>query len=99
MNEEQMLARIARQMLEIERLNGCYDHVANTLADVVSGKVAASRVMVNLTDRTYTIAAEGECPPMPATINGLPVCVTAPPSAGGKCADNPAEPVPCTDAP
>lgn len=78
MNEEQLLARLGRQALEIERLNECYNQVARALADVVSGNIAASRVLVNLTDRTYTIAAEGECPPVPATINGLPVCVVSP---------------------
>lgn len=98
MNEEKLLARMARQMLEIERLNGCYDHCARTLADVVSGKMERSRVVVNLTDRTYMIAPEGECPPMPATINGLPVCVTAPPCAKTTDEIND-EAVPCTDAP
>lgn len=79
MNESQVFEKFGRMQFEIDRLNAAYDHIAKALADVVAGELDPSRVLVNLTDRTYTIAPEGERPAMPATINGKPECVVAPP--------------------
>lgn len=77
MNEEQLLARIGRMQLVSEQQDHAYSQLLNLLAGVVSGDTDRSRVMVNLTDRTWAIAAQGERPALPATINGLPVCVVA----------------------
>ena len=71
---------IGRKQVEIETLNANYDFVLGTLAGVISGKVAASRVLVNLTDRSMTVSPEGQSPGLPAVINGLPVVVVAPPA-------------------
>ena len=70
--------RIVEQMFRLEEQDAEYSRILDLLAKVVSGEIDRSRVMVNLTDRTWSFANPGERPAMPATINGLPVCVVAP---------------------
>ncbi len=94
MNESQFFEKFGRMQWQIDQLNYQYDQTAKLLADVISGKVDPSRVLVNLTARTWTISPEGERPAMPATINGLPVCVTAP---AKPTADKVDDSAPCTD--
>jgi len=69
---------IGRKQIQLEELDQQYSRLTNVLAGVVSGAIAPSRVMVNLTDRTWTVAAPDTRPGMPATVNGLPICVVAP---------------------
>ncbi len=69
---------IGRKQLELEDRALQYQSLIRLLAQVVSGEIARSRVIVNLTDQTWGYVALGERPPMPAMINGQPVCVIAP---------------------
>lgn len=55
-----------------------YTAALQCLADVISGRLEPSRVIVNLTERSFFWVAPGERPVLPATVNGLPVCVVAP---------------------
>ncbi len=70
--------KLGRQQETIEDLNEAYTALLNLLANVVGGQVARSRLLVNLTNRSWELAPEGQRPGMPATINGQPVCVVAP---------------------
>ena len=76
---DQLYAKIGRQQVESERLNAEYDALLKLLGDVVTGAIERSRVLVNLTGRSWALSPPGQQPAMPATINGLPVCVVAPP--------------------
>ena len=77
MDPEKLYAKIGRQQILIEAQDEAYNALQNLLCGILTGAIAPSRVMVNRTDRTWTVAPEGQRPPMPATINGMPVCVTA----------------------
>ena len=79
MNEQELLAKVGLQHIKLEQQDEAYRKLLNVLAGVVSGVIAASRVLINVTEKTWLVTAEGERPGMPATINGLPLCVVAPP--------------------
>lgn len=76
--EKKLFSKIGEQHLEIERLTSSYKSLIETLASIVRGDIDLSRVMVNLTDYAVVWAPIGERPGLPATINGLPICVVAP---------------------
>ena len=97
MNELELLARIGKQQIDHEQLDFQYGQLLNLLAGVVSGSIARSRVLVNLTDRTWLFTEPGESPGLPATINGLPVCVVAPPEPATPVALPPETPYPSTE--
>lgn len=78
------LAAVGKKQVAFEKLDAEYSKLLQVLAGVVSGDIARSRVLVNLTDRTYLFVSPGCRPPMPATINGLPVCVVGPEEAVGE---------------
>ena len=78
MDESVWCERYGRLTVKCEKAEEGYTQLLNLLAKVVSGEIDRSRVMVNLTDRTCIFAPEGFRPELPATINGLPVCVVAP---------------------
>lgn len=96
MDRSKLLATIGLKQLQLEELNENYDALLNMFAKVVGGQVATSQVLVNLTDRSWSVAPFGESPGMPATINGLPRCVVAP--ARPPQPDGP-QAVPVTDEP
>lgn len=75
---DQLYAKIGRQHLEAERLNAEYDALLKLLGDVIAGTTERSRVLVNLTNRCWALSPPGQQPAMPATINGLPVCIVSP---------------------
>ncbi len=75
---DELYAMVGRKQATIETQDAAYTAILRQLAGVVSGEIDRSRVLVNLTDRTWIVCPEGERPAMPATINGLPVCVVAP---------------------
>lgn len=81
-------AEIGRNKVAFDKLNVEYSKLLCLLADVVRGEVATSRVLVNLTDRTYLWVEAGQTPALPPTINGLPQCIVAPPQDAGT-ADSP----------
>lgn len=72
-------AVIGEQHLEIKDLKARYRQLLHVLAQVVSGEMERSRLLVNLTDESCLWSPAGESPGMPCTINGLPQCVVAPP--------------------
>ena len=74
----QALAAVGQKQLAFERSDAAYSNLLGVLASVISGEIDRSRVLVNLTDRTWLVTPPGERPGMPAQINGLPICVTAP---------------------
>jgi len=76
---EQLYAKIGRMQVDHEALDAEYSRLLALLAQVVAGEVDPSRLLVNLSERSWQLAAPGERPPAPATINGLPVVVVAPP--------------------
>lgn len=73
-----MFEKIGRLQMELDALRERNDLHLRVFAEVLTGTCDPSRVLVNLTDGTVTWAAKGERPAVPARINGLPVCVTAP---------------------
>ena len=81
MNEAQLFEMLGRKQARIEGMDASYDALLALLADVVSGRCAPSRVLVNLTDRSWERAPEGHRPGLPATVNGLPKVVVAPEEA------------------
>lgn len=78
MGEAELYERIGRMQIQTELQDAAYSKLLNILAAVVSGTVEPSRVLVNLTDRKWEMAAAGQRPNLPPTVNGLPVCVVAP---------------------
>ena len=75
---EKLYELLGRKQEKLESLDAEYTNLLALLAEVISGEVERSRVMVNLTDRTWCKAEPGSRPGLPATINGLPHCVVAP---------------------
>ncbi len=75
---ETLFEAFGRKQLAFEQLDKEYTKLLALLADVVSGSIDRRRVLVNLTDRTWTLAEEGQRPGLPATINGVPQCVVCP---------------------
>jgi len=78
MTEAQLYEKVGRQAVELETRKVAFTQLLKVFAEVVSGECERSRLLVNLTDETYTWAPPGERPAMPATINGVPQCVMAP---------------------
>jgi hypothetical protein len=82
-NGEPMSAKLyeqlGRKQEALETLDQAYTDLLGVLAGVVTGEIDRRRVLVNLTDRSWTVAPPGNSPSLPATINGLPVCKVAPP--------------------
>lgn len=70
--------QLGRKQEVIEAQDAAYQAILDLLAGVVSGEIDPARILVNRTDRSWTMASQGERPAMPGTINGLPVCVVAP---------------------
>ncbi len=77
MTEAELYERLGRMLEQCERNERGFNSLLDTLGKVVSGEIDRSRVMVNLTDKAVSWAAAGERPMLPATINGVPVCVVA----------------------
>jgi hypothetical protein len=78
MNESQLYEKIGRTQTAYDALDAEYTKLIQVLAQVVQGGIARSRVLVDLTNRRFEVAAPEQSPSLPATINGLPVCVVAP---------------------
>ena len=78
MEERRLYEMIGRLQLRTEQQDAAYGTLVDLLAKVVSGEIDRSRVLVNLTDRKWEYVEPGCRPGMPAQINGLPECVTAP---------------------
>lgn len=70
--------RLGRKQEQLEALDASYTDLLRLLAQVVTGEVCRSRVLVNLTDRTWVRAPEGQTPPGLVQINGLPEYVVGP---------------------
>jgi len=90
---DKLYADLGKKQERIEQLDAAYNALLGLLAGVVAGNIDRSRVLVNLTDRSWSLSAAGERPGLPATINGLPECVVAPPDAA------PPEPAPDPERP
>jgi hypothetical protein len=73
-----LFAEIGRQHLEIQDRKAAFGQLLELLAKVVSGEIEIGRVLVNLTEQSWSYAPLGERPGLPPTINGLPRCVVAP---------------------
>jgi hypothetical protein len=71
---DQLYAKIGRLQTANDELSQNYDLLLGLLANVVTGKCDATRVLVNLTERSWTVAEEDCRPSLPATVNGLPDC-------------------------
>lgn len=78
MTESQLYEKLGRQQTRLEQQDEAYTLLLQRFAGVVSGELDRSRVLVNLTDRTWTVSEPGTRPATPPTINGLPLCVVAP---------------------
>lgn len=78
MNESKLYETLGRKQAQLEAQDAAYNALLNLLASVVIGEIDRSRIMVNLTDRNWIATGPGERPALPATINGLPVCIVAP---------------------
>ncbi len=78
MNETELYAKIGRMQVLLETQDAAYTQLLGVLAGVVGGDIHPSRVLVNLTNRGWTLAPDGFSPEIPATVNGLPKCVVWP---------------------
>lgn len=78
MTEAKLYEVLGRKQALLDSQDEAYTDLLNLLAGIVSGQIETSRVLVNLTDRSWFLAEQGQSPGMPATINGLPICVVAP---------------------
>jgi hypothetical protein len=78
MTESQLYEKVGRLQVAHEQLDAEYTRLLGLLAQVVAGDVDPARLLVDLTNRTWTLAEPGQRPGLPATINGLPRCVVAP---------------------
>lgn len=72
---EKLYAKLGRANERIDDLDAAYDSLLRLTAGLIDGSIATTRVMVNLTGRSWVCADVGECPPSVATINGLPQVV------------------------
>ncbi len=70
--------QLGRKQERVEELDAAYTALLGLLANVVSGEIDRSRVLVNLTDRQWAVSEAGTTPSTPSTINGLPRVVVAP---------------------
>lgn len=75
---DELYAKIGKQHLELEQRKEGHTKLLRMLASVVSGEIDRSRVLVNLTDETYSWTEPGTRPGRPATFNGMPYVVMAP---------------------
>ena len=71
--------KYGRKCEQFDDLDAAYTELLKLLATVVCGEVDPRRVLVNLTDRTWQRCEVGQRTATPCTINGLPLCVVAPP--------------------
>lgn len=78
MNETQLYEALGRKQMAFETLDAAYTALLGLLAKVVSDEISPTRVIVDLTNRAWAVSEPGTRPGLPATINGLPVCVVAP---------------------
>ena len=78
MTEDKIYEALGRKQAIIEAQDLAYSRLLDLAACLVSGDIPRSRVLVDVTNRTWTLAPKGEKPCMPATINGLPRCIVAP---------------------
>ncbi len=78
---QNLYAMLGQKQERIEHLDHAYDALLGLLGKVVSGEVARSRVLVNLTERSWALAPVGQTPGLPAQMNGVPVCIVAPDEA------------------
>lgn len=75
MSEAKLFEAIGRKQNQIEHLDAQYSHLLSHFAKVITGEIATERVLINLTERSWSIVPAGESAGMPATINGVPQCV------------------------
>lgn len=78
MDETALYAMLGKKQAQLEAQDAAYGSLLQLMASVVSGAVDPARLLINMTERSWMMAPPGQVPPMPATINGLPLCVTAP---------------------
>ncbi len=76
--EANLYELLGRKQAQLENQDAEYGKLLTLLAGVIGGEIDPSRVLVNLTDRTWQLALPGERYSLPATVNGLPVVVVAP---------------------
>lgn len=76
--EAKLFSKIGQLHEELDAMKTRFGKLIGVVADIVRGEISLDRVMVNLTDQQVIWSPLGERPAMPATINGLPVCVVAP---------------------
>ena len=81
MEEQALYAMLGRKQAQVESQDAAYTQLLELLAGVVGGSIEPSRLLVNLTDRTWQMVPQGQRPSMPSTLNGRPVCVVAPQGA------------------
>ena len=72
MNENELFAMLGRKQALVEAQAAAYRALIDVFAKVVSGEIDTARVVVNLTDQTWSYAAPGERPASVMQINGLP---------------------------
>jgi Methyltransferase domain len=77
---DKLYAKLGQKQEALEDLNNAYNSLLLMTASVVSGEIAASQVLINLTARSWEVVPAGQRPQMPATVNGEPRCVVAPPN-------------------
>ena len=75
---DELYATIGRLQVRAEKQDAAYTLLLDLLAKVVAGEIDRSRVLVNVTERTWQYSEPGARPGLPAQVNGLPVVVVAP---------------------
>ena len=72
METAKLYEMIGVKQTKLEELDAAYTELLMRFAGVIKGTIDPSRVLVNLTDRTWIVVEAGCTPGMPAQINGLP---------------------------
>ena len=78
MENQDLYAKIGQLQMALEQREAASMQMLQWFAAVLKGELELSRVMINLTEGKIIVSPEHMRPAMPATINGLPVCVVAP---------------------
>ncbi len=75
---ESLYAKLGKLHEQVEQKDAAISAYVQLLANIVTGEIELSRVMVNTTDRSVHVAERGQRMPMPMQFNGLPNCVVQP---------------------
>lgn len=69
---DELYAALGRKQMALELAEANYFKALQCMAAMLTGEIDPTRVLVNLTERSFHWVGPGERPATPPTINGLP---------------------------